>query len=221
MLSNVLLALTLIVATLVVLDFYLSDRHKTMISETTTRMWNWLDDVRRLSFLNPLRKRSVQWWIVIVAVALPTLVLVWITATVFSDRGMDFVVFLFYAIIVLFALFFIFLGPRLMTFTLAPDGTIQILLRVAVVFAAYIATVITLIIVVYAIIGPGQPMMYSIPENIFIFLPIIWCSSIYLLILFFIIGVPLLLVSFARAILHGLELTVRRIVEYPGANLGR
>src|SRR3712207_4922461 len=60
MLANTLLILGASVAIAVLLDMFLSDRQKAAIARGTLRLWDLLDDARRLSVLNWLRSKKEE-----------------------------------------------------------------------------------------------------------------------------------------------------------------
>src|SRR5438045_2952676 len=83
MAASFLFALTLSIATLALLDFYLSDSQKRRIVDATTLVWNWLDDVSKLSFLDFLRERPIQWSVTLAAGTIG-FISVWSLASVFG-----------------------------------------------------------------------------------------------------------------------------------------
>jgi hypothetical protein len=58
MLANILAILGGIVGLTALLDLFLSDAHKMSLSRAVFAVWNWLDDVKRLSFLDWLRNKE-------------------------------------------------------------------------------------------------------------------------------------------------------------------
>lgn len=60
MLATTFLALGLATSAAAALDLLLGDAQKQYIADTTVRLWNWLDDAKRLSFLRWLKQRRFQ-----------------------------------------------------------------------------------------------------------------------------------------------------------------
>jgi len=67
MLANVLISLSVAVAILVLLDFFMSDSQKKACSHFTLHLWNWLDEMKKLSFLAWLRRKGAQRWCIALA----------------------------------------------------------------------------------------------------------------------------------------------------------
>jgi len=205
-LGNIIIFLSLAIATLALFDFYLSEQQKTRVAATSTRIWSWLDDMSRLSFLNLLRQRSIQWWIVLLA-CYPPLILVMTLELSSGRRGP-----LLYLSAVFLVLFVIF-GPRAIAFALAPQRVLLIVIRAIAVFVACLVLLLAMFVVVGratdipdgSMLGANFGLMVSIGAMALLFLSI----------LFLMIIAPLVFVVLARIVLAGVELTVRRIVEYP------
>src|SRR5215469_16980383 len=76
MLANLVIFLTASVAALTLLDFLLSDAQKKAVTDSVTRMWNWLDEAKRVPLLDLVRtQRSQRLLTVIVISAIFTLLL--------------------------------------------------------------------------------------------------------------------------------------------------
>jgi hypothetical protein len=207
-LTNVLISLSVAIAALALLDIFLNDSQKARISDVTTRMWSWLDDMSKLSFLDLLRQRLIQWWISILAATATFVGSEWLMQEMFNAASDVFLMNLILLIV------FTWLGPKLMTFTLAPDGVLLILIRIIAVLAAYLA-IVTAIYLGVQTVTDGTPGIHGIPSNIGIVIAVMFASFFCLLTVFFMIVAPLIFIFVARILLATAELTVRRIVEYP------
>jgi hypothetical protein len=58
--ANVLLILAVMGCTLTALEIFLSDQQKQALSLYTLKVWNALDELKKLSFMEPLKRRSIQ-----------------------------------------------------------------------------------------------------------------------------------------------------------------
>lgn len=61
MLANLFLFLTVSVIAVKLLDFYMGDEQKVWISDRTMRMWNWLDQAKRVPLLKMVRTPRSKW----------------------------------------------------------------------------------------------------------------------------------------------------------------
>src|SRR5215472_942024 len=60
MLANLVVFLSVSVAVLALIDFLLTDAQKKAVADSVTRMWDWLDDAKRLPLLDMARTRKSQ-----------------------------------------------------------------------------------------------------------------------------------------------------------------
>jgi hypothetical protein len=214
MLSNILWVFAAIIATLAILELYLGDNQKKRLASAVTGWWSWIADLSDLSFVEFLRDSAIQRWISWVSASL-TFILFVASAHLGLGMSLDW----FFAVVVFFAAIvvslFAVIGQRILYFVFSQGWTYQIPFRAIIVLLAYFGLVVILVYPFLAGWGPPLVEFGGVPS-------ISW--SALLAIAFVLFGslmlictllAPLTFLLIFRVLLSTIELTLRRIAEYP------
>ena len=216
------------VATIAVklLDFYMSDGQKKWLNDRVVRMWDWLDRAKRVPFLDLVRTRRSQRNLA--AVAICAIVLQWIAIWIWGDWSSvegrsaapwtnPYLVAM-SAVGIGAAMIGIWLGRRGISMMLQGKTALNLFARASVmlVFLVILARVVAF----PAIVMPAAEMTAKVVGNWFFHLFIAAMVAIstitFILFSFWVVSVSLVLfIYLGSLLLYIVELTVRRIAEYP------
>src|SRR5262245_44068018 len=134
MLANLLLFLTASVAALTLLDLFMSDSQKKRLDDRVVRMWNWLDDAKRIPMLDMARTRKSQRILVAVAICaifLPFFGYFVTDLSIVSQKisGTDPYMIIVLAILLSAAAIAIWLGRRVISMMLLGKTALQLFVR--------------------------------------------------------------------------------------------
>jgi hypothetical protein len=190
--SNVLVVLSIVVAVFGALDLLLSDFQKKALSNRSVVLWNWLDEAKRLPFLQLLRSKNTRYVLAGIGALIVGPLILQMGGDLQNKTA-------------LVAIGICILAIWMIPFTLAARSTLGTLLR-ATLFLA-LAGLPLLFDPVQAdpdfkdLLGPN----FGIAVATMFLVLLLWC----------VIAVPLFLIYSAIAILYVSEFLARRVAEYP------
>jgi len=218
-LANTLLAMTAIVAVLTFGDLILSSPQKQKISDCTIRLWNWLDEMKRLSFLRWLESRALQRRLILIASLISVVPLSYLLfdfargalASVRFETEDLWELIEWAKYIVIGTVFGVWLGPHLVSFLLNGITARQVLRRVAITFLTVAVPIAAFALwLVYDTDGHEVHVYWSLMAMLFVF-PIEFAMAVFWLMAF----IPLIGVYSLGAGLGLSEFVVRRVAENP------
>ena len=202
-LANCIIVLSVIVAFLASFDLLTSPNQKAAIANQTLKLWNWLDESKRLSFLQVLRRRRTR---IMLSAAAAVILATWLVVTSIHDNLLDFsaIVFIFAGCCIVSALIYL-----TVTFTLTPQSLTGIFVRATLILLVAIAPIIhqryfpmgEQLSVLYVHFRTGE-LLAILAASVFVFF---WLW----------VAVPLLFIFLITCTLIVGEFIIRRIAEYP------
>jgi hypothetical protein len=210
MLANLLITLSAAVAILALLDLFLSERQKALLTKWVTSAWSYLDDLRSLSLIDWLRNPNAHVWLGITFVLLFVSVAIWSTVVWYlrSNTATVFMV-LAIAILILDWVFeiLVFLIPAIfatiLSFLVHRHFALKLLATVLVAAIPFY-----LFFVFYHFAETQSNLLYSFFILLFLASGLLYlCGSVVL--------ISIALTYVATAVLYVSEFVVRRIAEYP------
>ena len=237
MLANLLLFLTASVMAVTLLDFYMSDSWKKRLNDRVVRMWNWLDEAKRVPLRDMMRKRRSQRILaavlILVVVSLSGAYMYFIeimasekdeysAANWIIEYGTD------VAVIILAA----WLGIKILSMMLRGKTALQTFARASVAFVLSFLPVLLTVGIILLVYGKDPFTPNGFLTMIQSFAPggggskvkamVIFSGfgvGIIITIVLFIFWLPtavlVLLIYLSSLCLYIVEITVRRIAEYP------
>jgi hypothetical protein len=91
-LANLVIVLSVVVGAFALLDIFLNDKQKAKLSDFVTRVWNWLDDARRLRYLDWMRRKPVKRVAMIAAPLVAVSVIYLLMFLLLDDDDKDFLI---------------------------------------------------------------------------------------------------------------------------------
>jgi len=180
------------------LNFLLSNSQKQVLSETAVKLWNWLDEAKKLPLLQFLRQKNVRF----VLAGFGFLVVCGYTLLLISGSSSTQY---FEHIAAVISVGVCGIGLWMIPFTLAAKSSIDTLVR-ATLFLALACLPLTAFFA-FTTQQPGVLISddFIVPLIATVVAFLLWCC----------IAVPLMLIYSAIAILYVFELLTRRVAEYP------
>lgn len=211
MLANLLIFLSASVATLALLDIFLSDGQKAWLSNLTIRVWNLLDEVKRWSIMDWFKNPRATWWL---AASFSSLVLFGMLIRYYEDESLrqddNTIYFVLYTLvmIVILLLFSRWIFSRLLPYLTGPFFW----RRIGIVFVAAMIPYGICLALIFNL-DDIQRMLPTWMIVVFLFMFFLPVATI--LICVITILYARLLAYVAGAFLYVGEFVVRRIAEYP------
>lgn len=214
MFGYIVIILSATVATLAALDLLLSEIQKTGVSDGVARLWSWLDDRGRVSYLGYIKLRRNQRILFVCFTSLLFLLVV-LFAFAISDFKYDKTIFgVIPLVLVLNAPLLVCFSPPSMTFITSPPSKVGVGLRLfSVIVLSFLAGGLIYAFFNWMYPQPVQGGSASVPNLNFTGLFSIAISYLLLLAVVIISALPFVLIAVLRLVLIVVEFVVRRIAE--------
>jgi hypothetical protein len=210
--TSALLMMSVTVAILSLVDLALSDAQKKRISDQVIRLWNWLDDMKQLSFLNWLRARPAQRLFIIAAslISVQSVSPFFIEAFLVDlppDEFWNSIITL--IILLLGTAFGLWIGPIIVSYLLQSNASIQFLWRS---FKLLLLVIMPdAVLLIFAVSSFAEYDVSSLSYFALLLHPL----SVSLLAFWAIAFIPLVIVYIISAVLWVSEFIMRRVAENP------